>query len=174
MKKFSCQKKEKCVEVIQILGEEGPPGPVLGDFIFSASDTDPQIVISTNTFQDIVLTFDYVVDGWERLADTFITPDTGVYQISYAAILGNLGNNTAQAILRVVRNGQLIEGSQINLFVQIGELEQASKTFLVELNEGDIIEFQFLSDSSQLQLIGPSVSGLGSTNPFTVSIIRIK
>lgn len=197
MRKLKCGKKEKCVEVIQILGEDGkqgPPGPQgpgsgIENFIYSIASYGDRIqkVINPFEYQDVIMDIDVTQFGWSRtLANEFPVPTTGIYEITYDAILSNYYTKPGGMSTRIVFIDEFnvtneILGSVVNTVVGVGaqnetvtEYEVVSKTVLYSLKSGYILKFQFGGEHKEMVITGDSIGKFSITTPFSVSIKRVK
>lgn len=156
-------------------------GNLAGDTYSFSYDTTNQTVENIASFQNIKFSNALAVsNNWTYNSSTqaFTAPTAGNYLISFSAHVStpSIANTTSTtASIIVLKNGAEIPGSQATLtFPTLSVtglplssisswINNLSKTFLINLNNGDTITFQFTGNDTGIQLI--SSSGDGTTKP---------
>ena len=149
--------------------------PTTGDFVHSYSVTT-QAVVTASIFQDITNQIDAQINGWLHTpgAVSYTNGQSGLYLIQYTAEATATSSTVSTISLRAVVNGTETADSQSTAVANTAnQIVPISKSFMANLNAGDVLKFQFAGSSTINRLV--SNSGLGTTRPsFSCTIIRIQ
>ncbi len=147
----------------------------IGNYVHSYS-TSTQVVASANTFQNITNQIDVQINGWVHSSDgvSLTNKQTGLYLIHYHAEVTTSSGTPTTVSLRAAANGVEIEDSQACAVAnQANQPMSCSKSFIANVNTGDVITFQLAGPSTTDKIV--SNNGLGTTRPsFSCNIVRIQ
>jgi len=139
---------------------------------FSATDSTTQTVAVANTFQTITFSTNDELDGWTHTAgtDAFTCNQTGKYRASVTMHLQKTGGVAALAEFRLTING--VPAGLGHTFVQDlianNEIKLLTATNIVSLASGNVIRFEFTSNTTTTEIVLPVTTG---ANP--VSIVAV-
>jgi hypothetical protein len=140
-----------------------------------AYDTTTQTAAVANTFQNINFNSNAQTNGWTHTAgtSTFTNAQTGLYLVQYTAEGEITASSSTSISLIAVLNGTEIPGSQSSVSLATASLPTTlSKSFVVSVNTGGILQFQFAGSATTSELTGV---GNGTTKPsIACTIIRIQ
>jgi hypothetical protein len=147
----------------------GGAGATSANFNFGY-DTTTQTAAGANTFQDVTLNNAASVNsGWFFISGQFLAPTTGLYYVSYTAETETPSGTGSSVTFQVLKNGTPITGAGLTTtFPGTGVISE-SQSFMVNVTVGDILEFQFKGDSTDVRLA--SVNGAPS---FTENFIKLQ
>lgn len=144
---------------------------------YFAYDNTVQTLATVNTFQTITFAAVPIGNGWTLASGKLFTVNqTGLYHIEYQVNVQTIQSSSGMsAILRVVNNGASITGSESVVSFPANYLDGisvATKSFLVQLSAGNVLQLQFTANNST-DLISGTDSGefLPSAS---MTILRIK
>lgn len=152
----------------------------LGEDSAFAYSTSTQTTTSLNAFQTITFSAAPILNTWTTSGvNTFVCRVTGKYLIEYSAETGispALTVNTNISI-RALKTSAEIAGSQANNLLSVGSgvtsVQTCAKSFIINVNAGDTIQFQYATDTSGGGIL--AATGNGTTRPsISVTIARLQ
>jgi hypothetical protein len=150
--------------------------PTAGNYLFSY-DTTTQAAGVVNTFLNITFGVNSHISGWAHTASTatFTCNQAGFYMVQYTGEAGESTSTSLTLSMRLEDNGTEIPGSQAAVAINSTALAATcSKSVLVSLNTGDVLELQFAASATGGELVPPA-SGSGATKPsVSITAVRIQ
>ncbi len=180
---------------LEPLGDTGASGVALTDnnFLYAFSEESQKGEVAEGNFKPIL--FDNIpldtVDGWNKVGSGFANIESGIYLVTYTAIIltnsieGSAGGVAVQATI----NGAPVIGSHAGQphFEQFGfkglNVFRISHNFLLNYTAGDLLEIQFACTErvglTECQITPGVIFEIPSTpgsRPLSasLSIVRIK
>jgi len=136
---------------------------------FSATDNTTQTVAIANTFQTITFATNDELDGWTHTAgtDAFTCNQTGKYRASVTMHLQKTGGVSSLVEFRLTING--VPAGSGHTFAQDlitnNEIKLLTATNIVSLATGDVVRFEFTSNTTTTEIILPVTTG---ANPISI------
>ena len=136
---------------------------------FSATDNTTQTVAVANTFQTITFATNDELDGWTHTAgtDAFTCNQTGKYRGSVIIQFQKTGGASSLAEFRLTING--VPAGSGHTFVQDlitnNEIKLLTATNIVSLTSGDVVRFEFTSNTTTTEIVLPVTTG---ANPVSI------
>jgi hypothetical protein len=162
-----------------ITGSQGATGADLANNYLFAWDTTQQAIGAANTFQDITVSMNGPIDGWQHTvgSSTFTCAQDGLYFITYTGLLSKNASGLTVSLFRVLKNGVEIAGSRTGGDLGaalIGDPFGFTTTIIERCNSSDEIRFQWESETTTVSLTPTFTSANYTAASFMVAMTRLE
>jgi hypothetical protein len=142
-----------------------------------ANSSATQIVSAANTFQTIPFSA-ASSSGWlvSPSAGTFTCNQSGMYLVQYSAEVQTTASSATAISIRIIANGNEYPNSETSTTIATaGQPSMLSKSLLITLAAGDVLQFQFAGSNTSAELVSADPNSLTYAYPnFSVTVIRIQ
>jgi len=165
---------------------QGPPGPVLGNYVYAFSGFPFQSISAVSTFTPLIFDFATPIDGWvvsptpipadASTGHTFQNPNSGIYQVTLSAqaqvpasAIFQLGvaNLTTGDFIRGGNGGMITDATTSGVFL-------LTEVFLMSYTANDVLQFQMSCDQLPSGVFKIQPPSTGGNFCVSVTIIRIQ
>jgi hypothetical protein len=145
------------------------------NYVF-AYDTTTQTVATANTFQDVTFNTNGQINGWTHTASTanFTCNQSGLYLVTYTAILQRTSTSGTRGELRALLNGTEVAGSSVGVSLGTNTLPVCvARSIIVNATSGQLLKIQLTGASNTVQLVPGGVNAT-TRQSIGITIVRIQ